>query len=451
MRLLTRLNLAFGLLLLFLLIVTAWLMSTLLLDILIDSQRKEMREQGRAVMLQYMGTGSSHSSGTNRTVDLVTQIVSPNAHMAFLYSNNNAISLPVSNEEYTEIIQNARELALGEGNVWKGQQNTYLIETIQANDYSDKLVVAAPMDRLKSIQFSFIQRMVLIFGLGALFALLLSIFITRRLVTPLSTLRDELHKVQNRRFSEVQMVKAGGEIGEVAASVHKLAAELDGYHRTQKEFFQNASHELKTPLMNIQGYAEGIRDGVFKEEQAKHGLNVIAEECERLKKIVTEIMLLAKLDIEDGIFAHTEVAIHQVVARTIEKLDPLIIQNRIAVEYREDDTSLDAIIYADPDKLIQALLNVIANAIRHARSSVVIRSFCKDGSIVIEVTDDGEGIPEDIVPKLFYRFVKGHDGENGLGLAIARAIVERCSGSITAENRPEGGALFRLSFPLQNK
>ncbi|GIP32218.1 cell wall metabolism sensor histidine kinase WalK [Paenibacillus sp. J2TS4] len=450
MKLLTRLNLAFGLLLLFLFVVTVWLMNNLLLDALIDSQRKEMREQGKAVMLHQT---SLHSNDPERKVDLVTRILSPGANMAFMYSNNQTLSLAGSESDsgYAEIVQNAQELAIGEDKVWKGQQGTYLIETIQTNNVSDKLVVASPMERLKSLQLSIIQRMILIFAMGALFALLLSVLITRRLVTPLSTLRDELHKVQNRRFSEVQRVEAGGEIGEVASSVYKLAAELDGYHKTQKEFFQNASHELKTPLMNIQGYAEGIRDGVFQEEQAKHGMNVIVEECERLKRIVTEMMLLAKLDIEEGIFQHTEVSVSQIIAQTIEKLDPLALQKRITLDYKEDESAGSGhppFIYGDPDKLLQALVNVIANAIRHALTKVSIHTYCKGRQLIIEVADDGNGIAEEIVPKLFYRFVKGNDGENGLGLAISRAIVERCSGTISAANRPEGGALFCLSFPL---
>jgi len=192
-----------------------------------------------------------------------------------------------------------------------------------------------------------------------------------------------LNKVEMRRFSEVRLVETGGEIGEVAKAVYDLAGELEKNQRTQKQFFQNASHELKTPLMSIQGYAEGIKDGIFTAERANKGLNVIVKECERLKKIVTEMILLAKLESEEGIF-HME-------------RFPLI--------------SIDS------------------------------------EGIRISISDDGDGIPESLLSQLFGRFVKGNNGETGLGLAISRAIVERCRGRISAHNEPGGGAAFVLRFP----
>ncbi|MDG0809770.1 sensor histidine kinase [Cohnella rhizosphaerae] len=102
---------------------------------------------------------------------------------------------------------------------------------------------------------------------------------------------------------------------------------------------------------------------------------------------------------------------------------------------------------ANKDKLLQALLNVLSNAARHAARRIVIEAGMVDGRVVIRVLDDGKGFPDALLPHLFHRFVKGKDGENGLGLAISRAIVERCGGLIRADNQASGGAVISLSFP----
>ncbi len=128
--------------------------------------------------------------------------------------------------------------------------------------------------------------------------------------------------METRRFSEVQLVESGGEIGDVAKAVYDLDGKLEKYQRTQKQFFQNASHELKTPLMSIQGYAEGIKDGIFTGDHADKGLDVIVKECERLKKIVTEMILLAKLESEEGIFHMDRVPVRELITETVERRPP---------------------------------------------------------------------------------------------------------------------------------
>jgi len=112
----------------------------------------------------------------------------------------------------------------------------------------------------------------------------------------------------------------------------------------------------------------------------------------------------------------------------------------------DDPSSLH--IHADQDKLLQALLNVVTNSIRHAKEEIHVHVRQKGNHVLISVQDDGEGIPEQILPTLFHRFVKGKGGESGLGLAIARAIVERCGGKITAKNQDAGGAMLDFDFPM---
>jgi signal transduction histidine kinase len=331
-------------------------------------------------------------------------------------------------------------------NIWEGR-DTRFIATVNAIPQGT-LTLITPVSKITAIEQALFGRLLIVLGVGGILMFLLSLFITKKLIKPLMRLREELKKVKERRFSEVQLIHAGGEIGVVAHTVYDLAEELDRYNRVQKQFFQNASHELKTPLMSISGYAEGIRDGIFEGESVQKGLDIILSESGRLKNIITEMTLLAKLDSEENIFQTSMVNVQDMLTETIERITPLLVQKGLSLEIVYGEGKQDTMaIAADRDKLLQALLNVVANATRYASKHICIHAGIYQDRVEISIIDDGSGIPEDLLPYLFHRFVKGKGGENGLGLAISRAIVERCGGLIKARNRKEGGAVFTLDFP----
>ncbi|MDR0267336.1 HAMP domain-containing sensor histidine kinase, partial [Paenibacillus sp.] len=309
-----------------------------------------------------------------------------------------------------------------------------------------KLTLYTPISKVRTIEQALLKRLLIIFSAAGLAMFLFSLFFTQKLIKPLIRLRNELNKVKERRFADVTFIKAGGEIGSVAKSVFDMARELNRFNHVQKQFFQNASHELKTPLMSISGYAEGIRDGVFEGENVRKGLDVIMSESARLKKLVTEMTLLAKLDSEEDVFKSEEVCLQDLLTETVERLNPLLVKKGITLHAEYEDLQTITL-HADRDKLLQAMLNVVSNAVRYARHHIYIHAEIRGGQVVIRISDDGPGIPEDLLPYLFHRFVKGKDGESGLGLAISRAIVERCGGLIQAGNGSGGGAIISLQFP----
>ncbi|RKN84432.1 HAMP domain-containing sensor histidine kinase [Paenibacillus ginsengarvi] len=449
MKLIYRLNISFGLLLLGILTLTAALIYPLLLNTLVDGQRKEMREQGSAMlsltpaMQVQEGKPAEQTTTANRAPFTRIQTIVTTPAENVIYS-----TLPP--EQATEWVAISKTYDLSNG-IWQGKDGDYIVETLSSGGASVTnavtAIMATPLSQVKAMQMELFKRMIVILSIGGLLTFLLCMFITRKLVKPLEKLKQELKKVEARRFSEVGLVKSGGEIGEVAESVYQLAGELENYQRIQKQFFQNASHELKTPLMSIQGYAEGIKDGIFTGDKAAKGLDIIASECERLKKIVGEMILLAKLESEDGIFHMDQVAVQELMTETVERISPLLLKKGLNVELDWSSGEGGRTIYADREKLLQALLNITGNAARYAKETIQISATARDSSIDIEIADDGEGIPEQLLPHLFGRFSKGKNGETGLGLAISRAIVERCRGQITASNRPSGGAAVVMRFP----
>ncbi len=328
--------------------------------------------------------------------------------------------------------------------------NQYIVDVNKLPEAT--LTLVSPMSKVTELEKTIFGRLLLVLGIGVLLAMLFSFFITRRLINPLMKLKEELKKVKNRNFSEVQRINARGEIGIVAQTAYELAGELGKYIQVQKHFFQNASHELKTPLMSISGYAEGIRDGIFEGNELRKGIDIILSESNRLKKIVSEMTLLAKLDSEADIFQSEAVNLKDILNDIVERTNPLLKGKHLELKWELDgQLSEQLCVQADHDKLLQAFLNVTANAIRHAEHLIVIQVQQLKKQLVITVTDDGNGIEDALLPHLFHRFIKGKNGENGLGLAISRAIVERCGGQIKADNQSQGGALFTFSFPAVNQ
>jgi two-component system, OmpR family, sensor histidine kinase CssS len=288
---------------------------------------------------------------------------------------------------------------------------------------------------------------VLLFSLvfGALMALILGVISTRSITKPIISLKKYVEKLAKRDFDAKIDINTKDELEELAVTTNKMAVELKEYDIAQKRFLQNASHELKTPLMSIQGYAEGIKDEVF--ENKDEALNIIVEESKRLKGIVEELIFLSKLETMEDFYDFKYESINDVIEKSIEKIGSISIRSGIRVNsmlYR------DVRINIDRDKFTQALINIISNCIRYARSEVSIITS-NDGEILkIEISDDGEGIKQEDMGRIFERFYKGRRGDTGLGMAITKVIIEKHGGSITASNKAGGGAVFAIMLNAQD-
>lgn len=277
---------------------------------------------------------------------------------------------------------------------------------------------------------------------SAVFALIVGIFMSRSISKPTAKLKAAALALAERKYDAELPVERGDELGEVARSFAIMRQRLQDYDETQRRFLQTTSHELKTPLMSIQGYAEGIKDGVFEGDEVEKGLNVIVSESQRLKKIVDEMILLSKLESLDGIYTFQPLTLMELADGAIDKLKGLAAELKKDVSVvAQGDTRL--FFRGDKDKLAQAVINLVSNGLRHAKQSVRVVV----GERTLSVIDDGDGIDPQEAPKIFQRFYKGERGDTGLGLSIALAIVERHGGTITVINESSGGARFEIEFP----
>ncbi|MBT2290696.1 HAMP domain-containing histidine kinase [Paenibacillus albidus] len=452
MKLVHQINLAFAVSMMLVLSITAVMIHYVLLDHFIGVEQAELRTLGASMTarLTTQPVVSMEAAAPVAAVQAPLPISAVTREVAAIVTDQqgNIVSgkVPALAASSGIIKAGMAPQATSIQSIWSGEDSRFLVQinTIPQG----KLTLLSPVSKIRTIEQALLKRMILVFAAGATLMLLFSLFITRKLINPLIRLREELKKVKSRHFSEVGLIKAGGEIGTVAETVYEMAGELNRFNRVQKQFFQNASHELKSPLMSISGYAEGIRDGVFEGEGIVKGLNVILGETSRLRNLVTEMTLLAKLDSEEDIYRPAEVSLQELLEDALERINPLLAKRKLALHTAYSGGPL--IVTADRDKLLQALLNVLNNAARYAGGSIEIQTARTRGRITLHVADDGPGIPEELLPALFHRFVKGKDGESGLGLAISRAIVERGGGRIQADNRKTGGALISLEFPAAN-
>jgi signal transduction histidine kinase len=453
MKLLHQLNLAFGFLLLVVLGTSALLIYSFLLQMLIQDQRTELKDKGYEWLTRIEENGGTFSE---KDIEQLLRIPARGGKLEVLLLEKGKVlyTTITSNglKEWTEKVKEGRKKHTK--GIIEFAKDQYIVEYITVNQGENGkklLVLAAPLRGLKTMRMDLAKQMFMILSLGGLVVLILSYIMTQILVKPLTKVKQELLKIKERRFGEVEMVPAGGEIGDVAKSVHQLAQELDRYSRTQKQFFQNGSHELKTPLMSIQGYAEGIRDGIFTGDAVERGLNVIISESERLKKIVTEMTLLAKLESEEGIYHKEAIKTGDILEQSIERIRPLCTKQGITIKMNSQLPNHEEVEFvADQEKVLQAFINILSNAIRYAKQKIEISTRLEDGWVVFDIRDDGKGVPEELLPQLFQRFVKGKEGGTGLGLAISRAIIERSGGQIKVKNSSLGGAVFSLYFRQAN-
>src|SRR5690625_156748 len=331
--------------------------------------------------------------------------------------------------------------------LWKYGNDKFVTSTIHVfpPERGLELILLTPLSDLESVRHNFFRSLLVVFIIGAFVAVLLSYLLTNMLVTPLSRLKSQLKKIEKRQFDNIERVKATGEIKEVEQSVYDMASELQRYITSQQTCFQNASHELKTPLMTIQGYAEGIRDHIFEEEDSDKGLEVIVNEVNRLKKIINEMILLAKLDSEQAVYQPERVDVSSLIDKVVARTVPIANEKGIEI-CKEIEPNI--VLFVDEGKMLQALLNITVNAIRYSTNVVKITVHKYSEITVMTIEDDGNGIPKDLLPHIFHRFVKGKSGETGLGLAISRAIIEQSKEEIMVPTSEElGGAKFVVSIP----
>ena len=233
------------------------------------------------------------------------------------------------------------------------------------------------------------------------------------------------------------------EIEELNLSIHKLAKRLFDYYNSQNTAIENASHELRTPLMSIQGYAEAIKCDVF--DDITEPLDIIIDSSNHLKDIIEGILTLSKMDSHSIEIEYEYVNLYNTLNITLNKLRGLAYKTNKSIILKGNT---DFSFYTDEKLVSQAILNIVSNGLRYAKNTVVIDFSINNDFVIIHICDDGDGIKEDDIKKVFTRFYKGEEGNFGLGLSIAQSSIKYLNGEIMVYNSTPG-ACFDIILPLK--
>lgn len=306
------------------------------------------------------------------------------------------------------------------------------------------VVLLTELKDIESLNTVLKNAQLLSFFIAAIFAFLIGIYFQSRLTKPLRLLMDNISRVSFNEEKKMIRIKTGDEFEELADSFNMMLERLNKYEYNHKRFLQNSSHELKTPLMSIQGYAEAIKDGVVKGQEVDESLAVIIAESQRLKKVVDEIIYLTKIEEGKETYCFVHCDIQSIIKDAIRAVKPLADERGVELLMTDEQSCMGTF---DEGKLKRAFINVIGNALRYAHKSVKINEQIQGGQFRIEIIDDGAGFKAGEEKIVFERFYKGEKGSTGLGLSITKAIIEAHGGRISAENSSDGGAAVTMVLP----
>ena len=223
----------------------------------------------------------------------------------------------------------------------------------------------------------------------------------------------------------------------------RFGRDIEKEAERQQTFFQNASHELKTPLMAVQGYAEGIQAGVMDTGSAAE---VILKESDRMTELVDELLDISKIDMGRQPLALSEMDIRELLYDSIRAVEPAAsAAGGIAIV--PDFPEEPVMVKCDDTQMRRAVTNILTNGLRYARSELRLACRADKRHVTIRIQDDGDGIAEADLPHIFDRFYMGKSGKSGIGLALTKEIIHLHKGTIRAYNG-DSGAVFEISIPV---
>ena len=222
----------------------------------------------------------------------------------------------------------------------------------------------------------------------------------------------------------------------------RFGRDIEKEAERQQTFFQNASHELKTPLMAIQGYAEGIQAGVMDTAGAAE---VILAESDRMTELVDELLDISKIDMGRQQLALSEMDVRELLYDSIRAVEPTAAAGGITITPDFPETPI--MVSCDDTRLRRAVTNILSNGVRYARSELRLTCCADKRNVTIRIQDDGDGIATEDLPHIFDRFYMGKSGKSGIGLALTREIIHLHKGTIRAYNG-DGGAVFEITIPV---
>ena len=289
-------------------------------------------------------------------------------------------------------------------------------------------------------------------AVASIAALILGVIIARHLTNPLAALSGAARRLAGRDFGYRVTVQTGDEIGELAKSFNQMAESLEQNEKLKRNLVADTAHELRTPLAILRGNLESLQEGVI--EASPETIISLHDEVVRISRLVDDLQDMSLADAGELRLKRRKVGVDELVEKVAATFS-------VEAKYRNINFLADVhaalpAVYADPDRIVQVLLNILNNALSYTNpgGKVTLSAGQEGQDVVFSVKDTGAGIsPEDLayVFERFYRSDRSRSrasGGAGLGLAIAKGIVEAHGGRIWAESEVGKGSTFSFSIPV---
>lgn len=283
-------------------------------------------------------------------------------------------------------------------------------------------------------------------GIGAV----LIIVSANRAVRPIIRLSGATQEVAKGNFDIQIENHSKDEIGKLIENFNKMTEELKGIEYLRKDFMSSVSHEFKTPIASIQGFAKLLQNNDLSEEERREYTQIIIEETTRMSKLSSNILNLSRLENQEVIGNKTLFSLDEQIRKSILLLEPEWSEKNIDFDIELDSVRLKS----DEELLQQVWLNLLSNAIKfsYENGEIVVRLYSVGSVVKVKIGDKGIGMSEDVQSRIFEKFYKEDSAHSvdgsGLGLSLVKRIVDLCDGKIYVKSSPGEGSTFTVELRM---
>ena len=328
--------------------------------------------------------------------------------------------------------------------------NAVLVEHFTHNGETMTLLLDGAISPVGTVTKTSASLLVVLGGLLVLIALLMATYIARTIAKPISKISRQAKNLSGGSYEEVE----GGtrEVAELNEALGSACRELNKVESIRKELIANISHDLRTPLTLIGGYAEMMRD--LPSEVTPENLQTIVDETSRLTSLVNDMLDISRLESGRVIPKKAPFSLTETIRQTTERYGELTRPNGYSFSFDYTET---VTVTADKELILQVFTNLLNNAMTHTGEDgrIAVRQILADGKVKIEVTDTGEGIAPDKLPLIWERYYKVDAAHKraakgtGLGLSIVRSVIDLHGGSYGVRSAPGAGSTFWFALKLE--
>lgn len=262
-------------------------------------------------------------------------------------------------------------------------------------------------------------------------------------------------KYADGNFDTEIIVNTEDEIGQLAKSFNTMSYELKELETFRRRFIQNISHDFRSPLTSIKGYATAISDGTIEYDQQDKYLNIIIDESDRLSKLTSDILFLTKMESHNIVLDYTDFDVHVIIKKIILLFEQKFMEKNIKVNFLKDNNTL--FVHADIDRIQQVLYNLFDNAVKFSfeNEAITIETTKSNNIVNISIRNKGTQIKEKDYKYIFNRFYKADISRSqykgtGLGLSIVKEIINLHNQNITVSSNSDY-TIFSFSLKPSNK